>query len=462
MTFTVAIVGRPNVGKSTLFNRLIGRRIALVDPTPGVTRDRREGEGRIGRLRFTVIDTAGLEEAERGTLESEMRRQTERAVADAALAIFVVDARAGLTPLDRHFAEWLRATGRPVVVLANKCDDGSDVMAAEAYALGLGTPIAFSAEHGFGMPDLAAAIAGHIPPAGPRGDADVEEGAEEGGPELGSAERPLQLAVVGRPNVGKSTLVNRLYGEERVITGPEHGITRDAIAIAWTWQGHAVKLIDTAGMRRRSRVAERIEKLSVGDTLRAIRFAHAVVVVIDATAPLERQDLTIAELVVNEGRAPVIAINKWDLVEDPKATLAEIRHRLDEALPQAHGVPVVTLSALSGRGVDRLLPAVWAAVGLWQRRISTGQLNRWLEQMQERHAPPLSKGRRVRIRYMTQVKSRPPTFALFVGHGTELPDSYIRYLVNGMREAFDMPGVPIRILLRRGRNPYAEDGEGAS
>jgi GTP-binding protein len=461
MAFTVAIVGRPNVGKSTLFNRLVGRRVALVDATPGVTRDRREGDGRIGAVRFRVFDTAGLEEAEAGTLEASMRAQTERAVHDADLALFMIDARAGLTPLDRHFADWLRATGRPVIVLANKCDSGSDLPAAEAYALGLGEPIALSAEHGFGMPDLAAAIARHMPAEAPAPPAAEAEAAEEG-PAIGTPGRALQLAIVGRPNVGKSTLINRLVGEERVITGPEPGITRDAIAIAWTWQGREVRLIDTAGLRRRARVVERIEKLSVGDTLRAVRFAHAVVVVIDATAPFERQDLAIAQLVVDEGRALVVAVNKWDLVDDPKAAMAAIRDRLEESLPQVRGVAIVTLSALTGRGVDRLLPAVWQAVTVWQRRVSTGQLNRWLAAMEERHPPPLVRGRRVRLRYMTQVKARPPTFALFAGRGGELPEHYLRYLINGLREAFDLPGAPIRINVRKGKNPYVEGGDGAS
>ncbi|MBM3485898.1 MAG: ribosome biogenesis GTPase Der [Alphaproteobacteria bacterium] len=461
MPFTVAIVGRPNVGKSTLFNRLVGRRVALVDATPGVTRDRRTGAARIGAIEFTAIDTAGLEDAAGDTLEAAMRRQTDRALADADIALFVIDARAGITPLDRHFANHLRSAAKPVILIANKCDDGSDRLALEAYGLGLGAPIALSAEHGYGTPDLAAAIAALRPDA-PSAAVDPADEEAEDGPALGTEGRPLQLAIVGRPNVGKSTLVNRLLGEERVITGPEPGITRDAIAIDWIWQGRAIRLIDTAGLRRRPRVVARIERLSVGDTLRAIRFAHVVVVVLDATAALEQQDLTIARMVESEGRALVLAVNKWDLVKDPKATLADIRRRIGHSLPQVQGVVLVTVSALGGSGLDGLLPAVWGAAERWQKRIATGPLNRWLGAVEDRHPPPLVRGRRVRLRYLTQVKSRPPTFALFAGGAGALPDSYLRYLVNGLRDSFDLPGVPIRINVRKGRNPFAADADEAS
>jgi GTPase len=446
MALKVAIVGRPNVGKSTLFNRLVGQKLALVDDTPGVTRDRREGEAALGDLRFRVIDTAGLDQADEGSLGARMQEQTTRALADADVALFVVDARDGITPLDRHFAELLRRGAAPVVLVANKAEGrggGSGVY--EAFALGLGEPIAVSAEHGDGMAELYAALAPYADQAA----------AGEG--EAAAGERPLQLAVIGRPNVGKSTLVNRLLGEERLLTGPEAGITRDAIATRWDWQGRAVRLIDTAGLRRRPKVEEKLEKLSVADTLRAIRFAEVVVLVIDAAQMLEKQDLTIAHMVEEEGRALVIAVNKWDMVEDKSAALRKLQDRLETSLPQLHGVRFVLLSALTGTGMAKLMPAVMSTHAAWNRRISTPRLNRWLAAVQQRHPPPLVKGRRLKLRYMTQANIRPPTFALFAATPAALPDSYRRYLVNLLREDFDLPGVPIRMMLRKGENPYARD-----
>lgn len=464
----VAILGRPNVGKSTLFNRLIGRRSALVDPTPGVTRDRREGDAHLGRLNFTVVDTAGLENAPASKTETEMQAQSLRALEQADVALLVIDARAGLTPLDRHFADLLRRSSTPVVLVANKCEArAADAGTLEAWELGLGEPIPIAAEHGIGMPDLETAIADALLKVGlsaekpdpeeiAEPDAEAAEDGEEGRPA-----GPLQLAIVGRPNVGKSTLMNRLLGEERVITGPEPGMTRDAISVEWSWNSQPVRLIDTAGMRRKSRVDEKVEKLSVGDTLEAIRFAHVVVLVLDANEMPEKQDLTIASHVIDEGRAVVIAVNKWDAVEDGQEALQRLRDRLEISLPQIRGVPIVTISALTGRGVDRLLPAVFGAYDVWNRRIPTGPLNRWLQSTVERHPPPIFRGRRIRVRYVTQSKARPPTFAVFVSQPLGIPEAYIRYLTNGIRDAFDFPGVPIRINLRRRRNPYTEDASDA-
>jgi GTP-binding protein len=453
MSFTVAIIGRPNVGKSTLFNRLVGRHQALVDDLPGVTRDRREGDGRIADLSFRLIDTAGLEEAPPDTLAGRMRAQTERSLDLADVALLVVDARAGLTPVDRHFARWLRRTGKPVVLVANKAE-GRAALADldETYALGLGDPVAISAQHGEGMGELYERLRALAPE--PR--LDAAEAAESGAP-AGQADRekPLQLAIVGRPNVGKSTLVNRLLGEERVLTGPEPGITRDAIAIEWNWGGRPVRLIDTAGMRRRARIEERLERLSVADTLRAIRFAEVVILVLDAGQPLERQDLTIANLVAEEGRALVLALNKSDLVADRTALVKELRERLETALPQLSGVALVPVAGLTGFGLPALMQAVLAADAVWNRRVPTGALNRWLARVQERHPPPLIAGRRLRLRYMTQVNTRPPSFALFVSRPGELPDTYRRYLINALRRDFDLPGAPIRLMLRKSDNPYA-------
>jgi GTP-binding protein len=448
MSFTVAIVGRPNVGKSTLFNRLVGRRMALVDDLPGVTRDRREGEGRLADLRFRVIDTAGFEEAPPKTLAGRMQAQTERSLDMADVGLLVVDAREGITPADRHFARWLRRGEKPVILVANKAEGrGALAEIAEAYALGLGDPVPISAQHGEGLAELYERLRPLI---------EAEDTPEPVEAQV-EAERPLQLAIVGRPNVGKSTLVNRLVGEERVLTGPEPGITRDAIAIDWDWRGRAIRLIDTAGMRRRPKIEARLERLSVADTLRAVRFAGTVVLVLDALQPLERQDLTIAALVAEEGRALVLALNKWDAIGDREATLAGVRDRLERSLPQLQGIALIPVSALSGQGLDPLMKAVFAADAVWNRRVPTPALNRWLAMTQERHPPPLVGARRLRLRYITQVNTRPPSFALFASKPGELPDSYRRYLVNGLREAFDLPGVPIRLMLRKGENPYARD-----
>ena len=452
MALTVAIVGRPNVGKSTLFNRLVGKRLAIVDDTPGVTRDRRLGEARLADLRFTVVDTPGFEDQRGEGLMTRMRRQTEQAVADADLALLVIDARAGLTALDSHFAAWLRKADKPVLLVANKCEGGkSESGRLDAFRLGFGEPIAVSAEHGEGMAELYEALAPRV-----AGIAPSQREAEAGEEEAESAEEPkaLQLAIVGRPNVGKSTLINKLVGEERLTTGPEAGITRDAIAVEWLHRGRPVRLVDTAGMRRRARVVEKLEKLSTEDSLRAIRYAQVVVLVLDSTDLMEKQDLTIARLVEEEGRVLIIAVNKWDLVEDPKKTLERLGDRLQTSLPQCRGLPVLPVSAKTGRGLDKILDEAFALVEVWSRRISTPALNRWLEAMEESHPPPLVKGRRIKLRYITQTKSRPPSFALFTNLPAAMPDSYLRYLVNGLRERFELPGVPIRIELRRGDNPY--------
>ena len=443
MSFTVAIVGRPNVGKSTLFNRLVGRRLAIVDDTPGVTRDRREGAARLGPLRFTVIDSGGLAEAPSDSLEGRVQSQAVRAAADADVTLLMIDGRAGVTPADRHFARALRRLGLPVEVVVNKCEGTAGGEGFfEAFALGFGEPVAISAEHGEGMNGLYEALE-PFAPAQAEGEGESE------------TPQPLKLAIVGRPNVGKSTLLNRLLGDERVITGAEPGITRDSIAVEWTHEGRPVRLVDTAGLRRRARVVEKLERLSAADSLRVIRGAEVVVVMLDAEAGLERQDLTIARYVVEEGRGLVVAANKWDLVGDARATLTALSERLAEALAQAKGVPVVTLSALDGRGVEALMPAVFEVFDCWNTRVPTGKLNRWLERVVARHPPPMVAGRRLRLRYMTQVKARPPTFAVFASKPAELPDSYLRYLANQLREAFGFAGVPIRLLARAGKNPYA-------
>ncbi len=442
MTFTVAIVGRPNVGKSTLYNRFVGDRHALVDDLPGVTRDRREGDGSLGPLRFKVIDTAGLTESAPDSLEQRMQEQTALAADSADVTLLVVDGRTGITPDDRHFARELRRHGGAVVVIVNKCEGrAGDSGFYDAHSLGMGEPIAISAEHGEGLSELYDAIAAFKP-----SELDGEDD---------DSDKPLQLAIVGRPNAGKSTLLNRLVGEERTITGPEPGITRDAIAVAWNYKGRAVNLVDTAGMRRRSKVVQRLEKLSVDDSLRVIRLAEVVVLMVDAEMALERQDLIIAKLVADEGRALVIAVNKWDLVGDRSAAREELIYRLEKSLPQIKGVPVIAISALRGDGVDKLMPAVFKTHRLWNERIATGRLNRWFDDVVTAHPPPMSQGRRIKLRYITQVKARPPTFAIFVSKPNALPDAYQRYLVNQLRETFKLVGVPIRLLLRAGKNPYA-------
>ncbi|MGE3906495.1 MAG: ribosome biogenesis GTPase Der [Reyranellaceae bacterium] len=453
MSFRVAIVGRPNVGKSTLFNRLAGRKMAIVDDTPGVTRDRREAEAHLGDLDFTVIDTAGLEEAAPKALETRMRRQTEKAVEEADVALFLVDARAGVTPLDRHFASWLRATGKPVILVANKCEGraGQEGL-AEAFALGLGDPVPVSAEHGEGLADLFDAVREHAPASA----ASEEEAAD--GDEADDA-KPLQLAIIGRPNVGKSTLINRLLGEDRMLTGPEAGITRDAIAIDWRWKDTPIRLIDTAGMRRKANVVEKIEYMSVGETLRAVRYADVVVLVLDGEMMLEKQDLALARMVVEEGRALVIGVNKWDAVKDKKQAVQKLSDRLESSLAQIRGIPIVVFSAATGQGVDKLMPAVMKTAAVWNTRISTGALNRWLTPVVEEHPPPLNKGRRIKIRYMTQVKARPPTFAIFASQPSAMPESYLRYLVNGLRQRFGLEGVPIRMIMKAQKNPYAGDDD---
>ncbi len=455
MTFTVAIVGRPNVGKSTLFNRLVGKRLALVDDTPGVTRDWREGEGRIADMRFRVLDTAGLEAAAGDTLAGRMSRQTLQALAAADVALLLIDARAGVTPVDAHFAAELRKGATPVILVANKCEgQAGEAGLMEAFALGLGAPVAISAEHGEGMGDLFEALRPHAETA-EAAEAEVASAleAEEGTAGPGE-EGPLQLAIVGRPNVGKSTLVNRLIGAERLLTGPEAGITRDAIAVDWAFEGRPIRLIDTAGLRRRARISHKLEKLSGSDAMRAVRYAQVVVLLLDAEAMLEKQDLTIARQVVDEGRALVVAANKWDLIKDPKAALAALRDRLADSLPQVRGVPVVTISALQGRNLDRLMRAVIRIYDVWNRRVPTARLNEWLAFMTDAHPPPLAAGRRVRLRYMTQIKTRPPSFAIWTTRPAALPDSYIRYLVNGLRDDFGLDGVPLRVHLRKGKNPY--------
>jgi len=478
MSFKVAIVGRPNVGKSTLFNRLVGKRLALVDDQPGVTRDRRSGAARLGDIKFEIIDTAGLEEASESSLERRMRDQTENAILDADVTLFLIDARAGVTPLDKSFATMLRRAGKPVILVANKVEGRKgDEGLYEAYSMGFGEPVPISAEHGEGMADLRDAIVEAVGTEiafGVREDAEYEHETDpdehEFDPDDGEIAwdedensekdneyddtRPLKICIVGRPNAGKSTLINRMLGEERMLTGPEAGITRDSISVDWDWKGRKIKLFDTAGMRRKARVQEKLEKLSVQDALRAIQYAEIVVIMFDATISFEKQDLHIVDLVAREGRAPVIAFNKWDLVEDKQKLLAELHEKTERLLPQIRGVRTVTLSGQTGKGLDRLMEAIIETDRIWNRRVSTAKLNRWLDGVQSYHPPPAVSGRRIRFKYITQAKTRPPTFVAQCTRPEGLPASYERYLLNELRATFDLPGVPLRLFLRKGDNPY--------
>jgi GTP-binding protein len=467
--FTAAIIGRPNVGKSTLFNRLVGRKLALVDDTPGVTRDRRVHSAKLYDLAFDVVDTAGFEDAAAETLQGRMRAQTEIAIREADIVLFLIDAKAGILPDDKTFADIVRRSGKPVVLVANKAEArGAQSGLAEAWEVGFGEPIPVSAEHGQGLPDLRDAIVEALGkeralPLEEEPDAPAESAALVGEDiaDPDSEEpaydetKPLRIAVIGRPNAGKSTLINALIGEDRLLTGPEAGITRDSISVDWDWRGRRIKLFDTAGMRRKARVQEKLEKLSVADGLRAIRFAEVVVIVLDATIPFEKQDLQIADLIEREGRAPVIAFSKWDLIEEPQAVLAELREKTERLLPQLRGLQAVPVSAETGRGLDKLMDAIIRTHKVWNRRVSTGKLNRWLEGILARNPPPAVSGKRLKIRYITQAKTRPPGFVLSCSRPDAMPQSYVRYLVNNLRESFDMPGVPIRVALRTSDNPFA-------
>ncbi|MCA1774898.1 MAG: ribosome biogenesis GTPase Der [Loktanella sp.] len=465
MSFTMALVGRPNVGKSTLFNRLVGKKLALVDDQPGVTRDLREGAARLADLRFTVIDTAGLEEATDDSLQGRMRRLTERAVEMADVCLFMIDARAGVLPADEVFADILRKKNANVILAANKGEGkAADATILEAYALGLGEPLRLSAEHGEGLGELldilrplSEEFAEREEQDTPETDVDVGED-DEDAPRVPTKAKPLQIAVVGRPNAGKSTLINKIIGEERLLTGPEAGITRDSISVQKDWNGVPMRIFDTAGMRKKAKVQEKLEKLSVSDGLRAVKFAEVVVVLLDVEIPFEQQDLRIADLAEREGRAVVIAVNKWDTEDDKQDKLRELKAEFARLLPQLRGAPLVTVSAKTGRGLERLQDAIMRAHEVWNRRITTANLNRWLSGMLEQHPPPAPGGRRIKMRYMMQVKTRPPGFVVMTSFPDRVPESYSRYLVNGLRDDFDMPGTPIRLTLRdQGqKNPYKD------
>ncbi|WP_419902441.1 ribosome biogenesis GTPase Der [Kiloniella sp.] len=482
MTFTVAIVGRPNVGKSTLFNRLVGKRLALVDDQPGVTRDRREGDAYLFDCRFRIIDTAGLEEAFDGSLEARMRRQTERAVEDSDLVIMVIDARVGVMPIDEHFAKHLRRGKTPIALMANKCEGKvGDEGLIDAYRLGLGEPIPFSAEHGLGSSDLYDVISEHMKRAAEEEAAskvfaqpvEIEEETADSGKEEALEDEealdddfvefeedekergPLQLAIVGRPNVGKSTLINKLIDEDRLLTGPEAGITRDAIAVEWEYKGRPLKLVDTAGLRRRSKIEDKVEKLSASDTIRALKYAQVVALVLDPDGVLDKQDLTIARHVIDEGRALIIVINKWDICKDKDAVMQRLKDRLLTSLPQVKGIPVVTISALKGHKLNKMLDMVLDVYDVWNIRLPTAGLNRWLAELLERHPPPAPGGRRIKLKYITQARARPPTFAISCSLPEDLPASYTRFLENNLRQTFDIPGVPLRMHMKKGDNPYA-------
>ncbi len=441
----VAIVGRPNVGKSTLFNRLIGKKLALVDDQPGVTRDVREGTGEIADISFQLFDTAGLDFAKKGTLAARMTEMSVEAAQSADVVLFMVDGRSGITPEDRTYADRIRKLGRKVVLLVNKTESrAANAGVAEAYALGFPDLLPISAEHGEGLDALYEILKPLTEKAAKKVERDPD------------VARPLKLAIIGQPNAGKSTLVNAMLKEERMLTGPEAGITRDSIASRWSWRGREISLFDTAGMRRKSRVQEKVEKLAVGDALNSIRYAECVVVLLDATLPIERQDLTLCDLIGREGRAIVLALNKWDAVEDPQKKLRDVQSDIEDILPDIRGMSIVTLSAKQGRGINKLMDAVFAADRRWNQRVSTGKLNRWLEEVVQRNAPPAPSGRRIKIKYMTQANARPPTFALFGNQLSKLPETYLRYLMNNMRDSFDLAGTPIRFHMRGGKNPYEE------
>jgi GTP-binding protein len=455
MSFTIAIIGRPNVGKSTLFNRLVGQKLALVDDKPGVTRDRREGHGRLGDLEFTIVDTAGLDEGAKGSLIARMQEQTETAIGLADALMFVIDARMGLTPTDRAFADFARRANKPVVLVANKAEGKhGELGAMESYALGLGDPVQISAEHGEGLSDLYDALRALMPEPVEEPEAfdddDIIEPDEED-----LAKRPIRVAIVGRPNAGKSTLINHLLGEERLLTSAEAGTTRDSISVEIQWQGRDFRVFDTAGLRRRSRIEEKLEKLSVADALRAVRFAEVVVLMMDAQNKFEEQDLRIADLIEREGRALVIAANKWDLMQRQSSLISALRTDADQLLPQVRGAPVVAVSGLMGEGIDRLMAAIEKAYAVWNRRVPTAALNRWFEQAVDANPPPAVSGRRLKLNYITQAKARPPSFVLFCSRADAVPQSYLRYLVNSLREYFELPGTPVRISLREKANPFA-------
>lgn len=472
---TLAIVGRPNVGKSTLFNRLTGKSMAIVDNTPGVTRDWREAEGQLLDQKLRVIDTAGLEEKFDDSLEARMRRQTEQALGRTDVILFVVDGRGGITPLDQHFANWLRRQKKPIVLVVNKCDQDrtADAAVADAYGLGLGDPVMFSATHGIGMDELYIMLQDHFPPE-PVEEEDVDQDTKywsddeleglEGDESFDftkalpkdDPEKPIRIAIVGRPNAGKSTLMNALLGEDRVITGPEAGLTRDAIAADWYWEGRKFRLVDTAGLRKKARIENALEKMAVDDTMRAIRLSQIVILVLDANLQIEKQDQQIAAHVIEEGRALIIAINKWDAIDSKTEILDKIREQMETSLAQVRNLPFVTLSALRGQNLDRLMQLSLQTYEVWNKRVNTGRLNRWLDAKTSHYPPPLVDGRPNRLRYMTQINVRPPTFAIWVSKPQMLPDTYKRYLMNALREDYEMDGVPIRLLLRKSKNPYAQ------
>ncbi len=449
MSFTVAIIGRPNVGKSTLFNRLVGKRLALVDDTPGVTRDRRFADANIAALKFQVIDTAGLEQAHEDSLEGRMWEQTQAAISEADVCLFLIDSRTGILPDDRTFAQILRKAHCPVVLVANKMEGKpGEAGYFDAFSLGFGEPVPISAEHGQGMADLHDAIVAAV-------GEDIAYPQEDDEEEYDDENRPLKIAVVGRPNAGKSTLINQMLGDDRLLTGPEAGITRDSISVDWEWKGRTIRLFDTAGMRKKAKVQEKLEKLSVSDGIRAVQFAEVVIIVLDVTKPFEKQDLQIADLIIREGRAPVIALNKWDLIDDRQEVLKELMLQSQEHISQIKGLKVVPISGQTGENLDKLMDAVMEVHSAWNRRISTARLNRWLEDVQFQHPAPAVSGRRIKLKYVTQAKTRPPPFSVSSSRADALPESYVRYLVNSLRRDFDLMATPIRMFIRKPDNPYA-------